>query len=181
MIPDPHHRMGHVRFVGAPPGVVWDELHGLTMSMLPLSWTLEAARLLPARLAGRKHRPLAGRSFFDVTPIPVLVSDPPEVVISAGLSQAWRLLGGSRSPDLDVAALRAWTEPGWIKVAMAFRLQPTGRGTVLSTETRVRATDPATQRAFARYWYFIRPCSGAIRHEVLRTVAHRAEAAAAMG
>ena len=147
MIPDPHHRMGHVRFVGAPPGVVWDELHGLTMSMLPLSLTLEAVRLLPARLAGRKHRPLAGRSFFDVTPIPVLF----------------------------------WTEPGWIKVAMAFRLEPTSRGTVLSTETRVLATDPATQRAFARYWYVIRPCSGAIRREVLRTVAHRAEAAAAMG
>jgi hypothetical protein len=38
--------------------------------------------------------------------------------VSAGLSQAWRLLGGLAPPRLDGAALRAWSEPGWIKVAM---------------------------------------------------------------
>ena len=32
-----------------------------------------------------------------------------------------------------------------------------------------------TRRAFAAYWFLIRPASGAIRREVLRTVAHRAE------
>ena len=40
---------------------------------------------------------------------------------------------------------------------------------------RVVATDPRTRRAFATYWFFIRPSSGEIRREVLRTVAHRAE------
>jgi hypothetical protein len=50
---------------------------------------------------------LAGRTFLDVTPIPVLCSEPPRVVISAGLSQAWRLLGGVTPPHLDAAALRA--------------------------------------------------------------------------
>ena len=58
---------------------------------------------------------------------------------------------------------------------MEFRLEPTRLGTLLSTETRVLATDPGTRRAFARYWFFIRPSSGAIRREVLRTVAHRAD------
>jgi len=31
---------------------------------------------------------------LEVTPIPVVFSDRPEVVVSAGLRQAWRLLGG---------------------------------------------------------------------------------------
>jgi hypothetical protein len=175
VIPNPQYRMCHARVVGAPPSVVWDELHRVTMSALPVGWALEAVRLLPARLSGRKHQPLAGRSFLDVTPIPVLFSKRPDIVILAGLSQAWRPLGGMTPPQLDAAALRAWSQPGWIKVGMGFRLEPTRLGTLLSTETRVLATDPRTQRVFAAYWFFIRPGSGAIRREVLRIVAHRAE------
>jgi hypothetical protein len=177
VLPDPHYRMCHARIVGAPPTVVWDELCRVTMSALPLGRALEGLRLLPARLAGRKHEPLAGRTFLDVTPIPVLFSERPRVVISAGLSQAWRLLGGGTPPHLDAAALRAWSQPGWIKVGMEFRLQATPLGTLLRTETRVQATDPRTRRAFAAYWLFIRAGSGAIRREVLRIVAHRAESA----
>jgi hypothetical protein len=177
VIPNPHHRMCHSRIVGAPPTVVWDELHRVPMSALPLGRALEGVRLLPARLAGRKHPPLAGRTFLDVTPIPVLFSQRPQVVISAGLSQAWRLLGGLTPPHLDAAALRAWSLPGWIKVGMEFRLQAIPEGTLLSTETRMLATDPRTRRAFAAYWFFIRASSGAIRREVLRTVARRAESA----
>jgi hypothetical protein len=175
VIPNPQHRMCHARLVGAPPSVVWDELHGVTMSALPVGWALEAVRLLPARLSGRKHRPLAGRTFHDVTPIPVLVSERPHVVISAGLSQAWRLLGGLTPPYLDVPALRAWSQPGWIKVGMEFRLESIPTGTRLSTETRVLATDTRTRRAFAAYWFFVHLGAGAIRREVLRVVARRAE------
>jgi hypothetical protein len=78
-------------------------------------------------------------------------------------------------PDLDPGALRGWTQPGWIKARMEFRLEPTRLGALLSTETRVLAMDPRTQRAFATCWFLIRPSSGAIRREVLRTVACRAE------
>jgi hypothetical protein len=98
-------------------------------------------------------------------------------VISAGLSQAWRLLGALTPPTLQAADLRAWSQPGWIKVAMEFRLQPVAPGTLLSTETRIAATDPGTSRAFAAYWCVIRTGSGAIRREVLRVVARRAESA----
>jgi hypothetical protein len=175
VVPNPQYRLRHARALRAPPNLVWDELHRVTMAALPLSWTLEAMRLLPARLSGRRHQPLARRSFLEVTPVPVLFSERPDVVISAGLSQAWRLLGGMTPPELDAAALRAWSQPGWIKVGMEFRLEPTRLGTLLSTETRVLATDPRTRRAFASYWFLIRPSAGAIRREVLRTVAHRAE------
>jgi hypothetical protein len=175
VIPNPQYRTCHFRNVGTPPTVVWDELYRVTMSALPVGRALEGVRLLPARLSGRKRPPLAGRTFLDVTPIPVLFSERPHVVISAGLSQAWRLLGGSTPPHLDAAALRAWSQPGWIKVGMEFRLEPIPAGTLLSTETRVLATDPRSRRAFAAYWFFIRAGSGAIRREVLRTVAHRAE------
>jgi hypothetical protein len=175
VVPNPHHRMCHSRSVGAPPGVVWDEMHAVTMSALPVGRALEAARLLPARLIGRRHQQLGGRSFLDVAPILVIVSERPDVVISAGLSQAWRVFGGSTPPHLDASDLRAWSQPGWVKIGMEFRLEPTPLGTLLRTETRILATDPKTRRAFAAYWFVIHPASAAIRRELLRTVAHRSE------
>ncbi len=175
VVPYPQYRMCHSRAVSAPPWAVWDELCRVTMVALPLGYALEALRLLPARLAGKTHPPLAGRTFLDVTPIPVLFSEKPRVVISAGLSQAWRLLGGSTPAHLDAKGLRDWSQPGWLKVATEFRLECTSAGTRLSTETRILATDPRTHQSFAAYWFLIRPFSGLIRRELLRTVARRAE------
>ena len=139
-------------------------------------WGMRSRVYAPACPALRQEARAVGLStFLDVTPIPVLFSERPHVVISAGLSQAWRLLGGSIPPHLDAAALRAWSQPGWIKAGMEFRLEPVSAGTLLSTETRVVATDPKTRRAFAAYWFVIRPGSSAIRREVLKVVARRAE------
>lgn len=175
VVPNPQFRMRHSRVIAAPLADVWDELNTVPMSALPLGLVLESLRLLPAKLSGQKHPSLAGRTFLDVTPIPVLFSDPPHVVISAGLSQAWRLLGGSTPPVLDAAGLRDWTGIGWLKIGMEFRLESTPKDILLRTETRIHAMDPGTMRAFTAYWFVIRASSGAIRREVLRVVAHRAE------
>jgi hypothetical protein len=178
IIPDPDQRLRRARTAAAPVETVWDQLHGVTMQALPVTRMLEGLRLLPARLAGARRRPLTGRTFLEVTPLPVLHTEPPRLVISAGLSQAWRPLGGSRPPVLDAEQLRAWTEPGWIKAGMEFRFEPVPGGTRMCTETRVLATDARTRRAFAAYWLLIRPWSAAIRREVLRVLARRAEASA---
>lgn len=82
------------------------------------------------------------------------------------------------------AAQRAWTEkayialdePGFAKVAMNFRLEPRGASAcVLSTETRVYATDAATRRIFKVYWRTIYPGSAWIRVSWLRAIKQRAE------
>jgi hypothetical protein len=177
VLPEPRYRTCFFRVVRAPPHAVWDELHRITMSDLPLGRALEGLRVLPARVAGRNVQPLARRRFLDVTPIPVLFSDRPHVVVAAGLSQAWRLLGGPAPPRLDAAAVRAWTAPGWIKVAMEYRMEAVSRGTLLSIETRIAAADTTTARRFAAYWLLVRGASGAIRRELLRTLAHLAETA----
>ena len=75
---------------------------------------------------------------------------------------------------MQLAQPAAWATPGWVKAAMDFRLTPSGSGTQLSSETRVKATDPASRRAFARYWRLIRPGSSAVRWEVLTAVELRA-------
>ena len=174
VIANPQYQICHSRVARAPLVAVWDALHRVTMRLSPWGMRSRAyASCLPGSPA-RSSSPSPATP-LDVTPIPVLFSERPHVVISAGLSQAWRLLGGSIPPHLDAAALRAWSQPGWIKAGMEFRLEPVSAGTLLSTETRVVATDPKTRRAFAAYWFVIPPASSAIRREVLKVVARRAE------
>jgi hypothetical protein len=69
--------------------------------------------------------------------------------------------------------------PGLAQGVWNFRVMPSGAGTVLSTETRVRCSDPATRRQFGRYWLVIRLGSGLIRRSMLRQIRLEAERHAA--
>ncbi|MFJ9845036.1 hypothetical protein ACIRYZ_32245 [Kitasatospora sp. NPDC101155] len=74
-------------------------------------------------------------------------------------------------PQGSVAeALATCDEPGFLKIAMNIRYD----GRVLSTETRVFATDEATRRKFRTYWLVIRPASGLSRKSMLRAIRRRA-------
>jgi len=114
-------------------------------------------------------------------------------ILATALSSGFRKLAETPGEELvfgtfvaapEGAARREWTleafvalaEPGYAKAVMNFRLQPAGGGvTILDTETRVRATDPATVRAFAGYWRTILPGSALIRVAWLRAIKRRAE------
>ena len=66
--------------------------------------------------------------------------------------------------------------PGFALAAINFRLEDAGKGeTLLTTETRVYATDASTQKEFAAYWRVIYPGSAVIRVMWLRAIKRRAE------
>ncbi len=176
VLPDSHYVTRQSRRIDAPPDVVWDALHDVKLSGLPVTVALGAVRFLPVVLAGKGFGQLHDRPFLDALPIPLLSSIEPQSMVFGGALQAWRLGGGEEPPSLDAAELRRWSQPGWVKAVMDFRLTPVRGGTELSSETRVLATDPATRRRFGLYWRFVRPGSTAIRWEVLTAVQLRAEA-----
>jgi hypothetical protein len=177
LLPEPDHVTRQTRWIAAPPDVVWDALHRVRLSGLPLTVLLSAVRFLPVLLSGGGRKQVHDRPFLDALPVPLLSSEPPESIVFAGAIQAWRLTGGEEPPALDGTALRAWSEAGWVKAGMDFRLAPRDHGTELSSETRVISTDDATRRRFARYWLFVQPGSTAIRWEVLTAVELCARAA----
>lgn len=77
-----------------------------------------------------------------------------------------------RTPE-DFVAL---TGPGFANATMNFRIEPdSGGGSLLTTETRVFATDPPTRRRFAAYWRVIYPGSALIRRSWLQAIRKRAE------
>ena len=176
VVPGPDHVTRQVRWIAAEPAAVWEALHAVRFSGLPLTLALSAARILPVVLAGRGRGQMRGGACLDAVPVPDLESRPPSAGVFAGVLQPWDLTGGEPAPQLDAAALRAWDAPGWVKVAMDFRLVPTRGGTELSSETRVAATDDASRAAFARYWRVIRHGSTAVRWELLTAVELRATA-----
>jgi hypothetical protein len=88
---------------------------------------------------------------------------------------------GNKTPE-GFKALVASRASGFVPAAMNFRLEDcapsTGTSlpcTLLTTETRVYATDASLRRAFARYWRVIYPGSSLIRSMWLRAIKKRAE------
>ena len=175
VVPLADHVTHQARVIEAPRRVVWEELHRLKLRSMPVSFVLSGIRAMPVMLTGRWRRGGLDDTFLDLVPIPVLSSEPPTAVVFGGVLQAWKLTGGQQPPALDAAGLREWSEPGWVKVAMEFRLTPARGGTRLSSETRVLATDAEARRRFGLYWLVVGPGSSATRWEVLTAVALKAE------
>ena len=170
VLPRPEHVTRQARWIDATPSVVWEALHEVRLSGLPVTLALSSDRYLPVVLSGRGLGQLHDRPFLDALPVPLLASEPPSSVVFGGALQAWRITGGDEGPTLDADGLRTFAQSGWVKAAMDFRLTPRGRGTVLSSETRAMSTDAETRRRFDRYWRLIRHGSTAIRWEVLTAV-----------
>lgn len=69
-----------------------------------------------------------------------------------------------------------YRQPGTVKVAYNFSAEDAGGGwSLLSTETRIMATDDDTRRGMARYWRLIVPGSGLLRRQWLDGIKRRAE------
>ena len=165
----------HSTRVSAAPETVMAAALDVTPREVPLLVGLMALRSAPTLLTGR--RPFVHGSILDGFRrggFVVLAKTPDELVVGA-VGRFWRPTGGVR--QIEPGAFRDFREPGWAKGAFSFRVEPTHGRTLLTTETRVLATDDRARRSFKRYWLLIRPGSGAIRLAWLRAIRRRAERA----
>jgi hypothetical protein len=103
-----------------------------------------------------------------------LGDEPGDEVAIGMIGQPWKLAGGETRRFERPEEFRAVAEPGYVKAAMNFRFEAQGDGTLLTTETRVPASDPVRRR-FGRYWLVIRPGSGLTRRSWLQAAKRRAE------
>jgi len=106
----------------------------------------------------------------------LLAEEPDREIVVGTLVMAPRGWRPKRRPTPeDFKALR---EPGFAIAAMNFLVEDAGSGAcIVTTETRIYATDASARRRFARYWRVIYPGSALIRRMWLRAVKRRAEAA----
>lgn len=175
--------------VDAPPGDVWDALRDLDLAEVgagaPVAQALMALRGLPEVVVRRV------RGLPAAPPPERLPLVEPERI-------GWIMLGERTGRELVIGAVgRFWTpsirwrddvpadgfatfdEPGYAAIAWGFTLRPYGVGrTLLTTECRTHATDPAARRGFLRYWRLVGPFAAYIIGLSPRAVKRRAEAGA---
>ncbi|MGH2585511.1 MAG: DUF6463 family protein [Dehalococcoidia bacterium] len=168
----------HTRRIAAPPPDVYAALKQVTLRDIPIAASLMGVRDLPTRLIGRPvhhlpdDRPLLD-SFFDAG-FTLLGEQPDREIVAGTIDQFWKLRGGAPFHTDNAAEFAAFAVPGYAKAAVTFHLRPVPGGTLLTTETRVLATDPAARRAFRRYWRVIYPGSALIRWALLRAIGRKA-------
>jgi hypothetical protein len=108
----------------------------------------------------------------------VLAEEPDREVVLGTLASAprgWRPTG-KPTPDGFKALFVTTTTPGFASATMNFRIEDASpTACMLTTETRVYASDASTRRRFALYWRVIYPGSALIRRMWLRAIARRAE------
>lgn len=153
----------------------------MTVGELRLFRLLMGLRVLPGRLLGRP------RARFDVEEsllgwavrfgFTILGKEVRRELVVGAIGQPWRLVGGRGMAVAGGDDFAAFDQAGYAKMAANFQLVPDagGRAVQLTTETRVACTDAASARRFARYWWLIRPASGAIRRSWLAAIKRRAE------
>jgi len=103
----------------------------------------------------------------------LLLADEPEkeIVVGTvvGAPPGWRRKGGATPEDF-----KALHDPGFALATMNFHIEETSPNEcIVTTETRVYATDDAARRRFAAYWRVIYPGSALIRRMWLRAIKKR--------
>ncbi len=135
------------------------------------------ARGVPARLTGHAVQPPPRLVLAEGDPLPgwlVLGERPERELVFGAVGKFWQ-------PNIewrDVAAddFRAFTEPGWGKIAANFSVLPYGEhATLLTYECRTTTTDPASRQQFLRYWRLMRPFVAHIFRATVRTIRDNAE------
>lgn len=103
----------------------------------------------------------------------ILMEDSDREIVIGMIGRPW-----ASEPPVAFASLSeflSFTRPGYVKVAFNMRAEPRGANAcLLTTETRVLATDDAARQTFARYWHAIYPGSGIIRRVWLNAIRDRA-------
>jgi hypothetical protein len=160
----------HSTSISAPPEAVLAAVRDVTAREVPLLVVLMALRAGPrARRLSAVGTILSGFERAGFVPL----RDGPEGLVYGGVGRFWRPSGGLRR--VEASDFATFDEPGFAKAAFSFELEPQGERTLLTTETRVLATDEGARRGFRRYWRLIYPGSAAIRIAWLRAIRRRAE------
>jgi hypothetical protein len=177
-LPDFQWNEEHATQVAAPPDRVLTVFRELTAREVPLLVALMAIRLVPeaivkrstGRLKRRLDAPLldqfTGSGFVEL-------AERPDEVIYGVVGRFWTIDGGLE--PVSAEDFIRFDAPGFAKGVINFEVRVSGARTLLSTETRIQATDDSAARSFGRYWRVVGPPSAAIRRAWLRAIKNRAE------
>jgi hypothetical protein len=168
----------HTTRVKAPPERVFRAIREVTANEIlffrALTWIRRLGRPGPESILNAPERKPLLEVATRTTFLQLAEESNREIVVGTLVVAPRGTSIGESTPE----GFKALKRPGFAKAAMNFRVEADGAGgSILSTETRVYATDGASKRRFAAYWRVIYPGSALIRRMWLRAIVRRAESA----
>jgi hypothetical protein len=101
-----------------------------------------------------------------------LGENPPHEIVFGATGRFWA--GETVWREIHASDFAALGEPGFAKIACHFLIEPFPDGdTRLTYEVRTAAADPASRRAFLRYWRIVSPMVGFVMCAMLSVIARR--------
>lgn len=177
-LPRYHFAVVHAQVFGVPPGVCLRAARNLDLFRHPAIRALLDLRALPGRAASRLTRRRDGGDHGPAAMFRVedmirygwdLLGENPSEIVLGQIGRPWKAAGGTAGPAAAPGVFAAYDKPGYAKIALSLRADPRGTtSSILTMETRVALTDPASLRRFRRYWMVIGRFSGLIRRVALR-------------
>jgi hypothetical protein len=172
----------HAEVLRAQPERCYRAARSLDLLREPIIRTLLEVRAAPQRLADRLtgHHAAAStnvsmRTFRlgDMVRPPISWTLLGEVagteIVLGQIGRPWQSTHMGIGPIVPPEEFAAFDQPGFAKIALSLRAQPYGAaGSILTLETRVAVTDPASLKRFQRYWAVIGPFSHLVRWIALR-------------
>lgn len=102
-----------------------------------------------------------------------LGEDPPHEIAFGTIGHFWA--GETVWETIDANEFAGFARPGYARIACNFSVRPYGAArSLVSYECRTQATDPASRRAFLRYWRPLSPFIGVVLRAQLGVVAAEA-------
>jgi hypothetical protein len=140
---------------------------------LPIQ-VLFAIRSVPAYLTGKRkpNRSLTIGELLQEGFVKLEEEEGSELVLGA-VGRFWLPASGIESIAAD--EFMDFDKPGTAKAVMNIKVEERGSQTLLSTETRVLATDATARRLFGLYWKVVGPFSALIRRIMLTKIKREAE------
>jgi hypothetical protein len=164
----------HETRVAADAEVAFAAFRALDLERSPIVRLLFTIRNLPSRILG--HEPARGRTSSSRSFLTaaldmgwmILEETPGQELVVGAVTQPWAATVIFRG--LPPAQFTAFAEPGFTKIVWNIATRTCASGAIVSTETRVLATDPASKRRFRRYWFAVNPGVRLIRRVALAQV-----------
>lgn len=163
--------------IHAPANLVYEACTHLDLANLTLPRLLFKTRAL---VMGAKHNESGPATSLieQMTSIGwvVLEEVPGSEIVMGAAARPWN--AAVTFNGIPPSRFEAFDEPGWVKIAWDFTVEPLTRSrSIVTTETRVRATDAESRRRFRRYWALALPGIKLIRYAALRAIKINAEQA----
>ncbi len=171
--PDRRHR--HTIRVHAPADLVFDVAEKFDIESL---WVVHALFWLRAKVLRAKGpaRPGPMRLGHEMTEIGwgLLARAPGRLLVMGAATQPW--VADVKFTPMAPDRVRAFSDPGHVKIAWTLETESVAaESSLLSTETRVVATDDEARRKFKRYWRMFGAGIVLIRWLLLPAVRREAE------